>query len=82
MTGLRLVEGNFLKELTALASEVYLVTLDGKGINEILPEPHEVIGDISLVVDQDVSLGETGSNWLIDVDDIREFVPTVSCSEC
>ena len=57
------------------AGDVHLVALHGKGINEVLPETHELSGDILLASGGDVAGREAGADGLLDPDDVGQGVP-------
>lgn len=67
---------NVLASIT-FTSDVNLVSFHAKGINEILPETHELRSNVMLVVDSDISGRESGAHRLIDIDHVGEIDPAV-----
>lgn len=59
----------------ALAHNIHLVVLQRKGVDKVLPEAHELAGDVFLVLRGRSALGEAGAHGLVDVDDIGQSVP-------
>lgn len=58
-----------------LSSNVHLIALHAEGVDEVLPESHKLCGYILLIIDSDVSWGESSANWLIDVNHVGQVCP-------
>lgn len=58
-----------------LSHNVHLVVLQTKSIDKVLPEPHELVGHILLVLRGRGTLREAGAHGLVDVNDIGQSVP-------
>ena len=60
-----------------LASDVNLVALHAKGINEILPECGKLISNINFIVNKDISGWVSSADGLIDPDHIGQVGPWI-----
>jgi hypothetical protein len=60
-----------------LASDVHLVTLHAKGVDEVLPEGVELSSDIGFIVHKGGSRRETSRDWLINPYHVGEVCPGV-----
>jgi hypothetical protein len=60
-----------------LTSDVHLVALHAKGVDEVLPESVELSSNIGLIVDKGVSGRETSRDWLINPYHVCEVCPGV-----
>lgn len=58
-----------------LAGDVHLVAMHAKGVDEVLPEAHELGDELLLVGDAGLAGGEAGADRLLDVDDVGQGVP-------
>jgi hypothetical protein len=58
-----------------LTSDVHLVALHAKGVDEVFPESIELSSDIGLIVDKSVSGRETSRDWLINPHHVCEVCP-------
>lgn len=69
----------------ALAGNVNFPVLNAKGVEEVLEETQELIGDVRLARRGRRTLTETRSHWLLDPDHVGQIDPCVGIpdrSEC
>ena len=57
------------------SGDVDFVPLHGKCFNEVLPETHELLRNIVLVINGYRSMGEPRADWLINVDHVGQINP-------
>lgn len=58
-----------------LTDHVHLVALHAKGIDEVLPEPQELFGQLIFIVDGGISSREANSHGLLDPHNICKMMP-------
>lgn len=60
-----------------LAGEIHLVPSQVEGIDKVLPERHELVGNVDLVIGRGSSLGEARTDRLVDIDDVGQAIPSI-----
>lgn len=50
--------------------------MHGKGIDEVLVEAHELLGDIVLILGSNLASGEASVNGLLNPQDVGKMMPT------
>lgn len=60
-----------------LSNDIHLVAGQVEGVDEVLPELHELVCDIDLILRSRGALGEARADGLVDIDDIGQAVPPV-----
>lgn len=65
---------NVLPSIT-LTRNINLVSLQAERVDEILPEPGELIANINLIIDKNISGGVSSTNRLIDPDHVGQISP-------